>query len=130
MLMKKFLIASFLVTALFFTQSFAETFTKYTGDSPQDKAFAKNVYNLLHEHGVKAVEVSSSIMIVHINESLYRGLRVDTIKGKQTCRNLARKLQRHANQKPVNVYIYFDNTKVIETGYDSWEDRITIEYLD
>lgn len=132
MMPKRNLILCLIAFALLSGVSFAgtDTYTKYTGETQEDKSFAKNVYNLLHEHGVKAVEVSSSLMFVHVNEQMYRSLRTDTINGKKACRDLTRMLQGHAGQKPVNVYIYFDDTKVIETGYEAWEKRISVDFLD
>jgi len=112
----------------------ALSYKQYTGETPQDLKFAKYFYNLMQDSGVYAVEVNKEFMVVNIREKLYRMMVYDKIKGKQLIRNWVRLFQNHVDESSdlgtVFIYIYFDNTKVIEAKSNYRSTDITINYKD
>jgi len=98
--MKKIMVFLLLLSLLLAPSlSFAETFSKYTGESTEDMALAKKFYEKMHDFGVKAVEVFSSIMVVHVTSDLYKEMYYNRVDGNQLMRNWQKTIARHYEPK-------------------------------
>lgn len=110
------------------SSSEAETFKKYTGETQEDKVFAKIVYEAFKNVGVYAVEVGGPMMFISIRQDLYRAMYDDRFSGKDLVRTWVKGLQSHTKEMGCTVLVMYRGSGVIEGVFILGD--IKINYVD